>query len=131
MSFDDPPPLFLVDVERPLAPLGSSAEDEPVGARHHMDGEIGRGMDAAECPVVDVGLGRDGRELSFERGVFFYEQTADALSQAILLFEKRRSEFRPQAIRDHVQAFDRGHFKERINQVIMTNYEQFCKPRSC
>ena len=64
-------------------------------------------------------------------GVFFYAQTADALSEAIQLFEKRRSEFRYQLIRDHVQAFDREQFKERLKQAIMTNYEQFRLSRTC
>jgi len=56
MSIDDPPALFLVDVERPLTPLGSSAEDEAVGARHHVDtdtGDSGRDMHAAGRPVID------------------------------------------------------------------------------
>jgi len=64
-------------------------------------------------------------------GVFFYQQTADALSEAIQLFEQRRSEFQPQAIRAHVKGFDREYFKERIKQVIMTNYEQFRQSNPC
>jgi hypothetical protein len=64
-------------------------------------------------------------------GVFFYEQTVAALSEAIQLFEQRKIEFQPRAIRAHVQAFDREHFKERIKQVIMTNYEQFRQSRPC
>jgi len=64
-------------------------------------------------------------------GVFFYEQTVQALMNAIQLFDKRKSEFEPQSIRAHVEAFDREHFKERINQVIMTNYEQFCQRHLC
>ena len=64
-------------------------------------------------------------------GVFFYEQKADALIEAIQVFEKRRSEFQPEAIRAHVQAFDREYFKERIMRVIMTNYEQFLQSKPC
>ena len=64
-------------------------------------------------------------------GVFFYEQTVQALMNAIQLFEKRKGEFEPQSIRAHVEAFDRAHFKERINQVIMANYEQFRQSRPC
>ena len=64
-------------------------------------------------------------------GVFFYEQKADALIEAIQVFEKRRMEFQPQAIRAHVKGFDREHFKERIKQVIMTNYEQFRQSNLC
>jgi len=64
-------------------------------------------------------------------GVFFYEQAVDGLSEAIQLFEQRRSEFQPKAIRDHVQAFDREYFKERIKPVIMTNYELFRQSQLC
>ena len=76
-------------------------------------------------PVVPI----DGADSP--TGVFFYEQTVKGLSEAIQLFEKRKSEFQPQAIRDHVRAFDREHFKERIKQVIMTNYEQFRQGHAC
>ncbi len=64
-------------------------------------------------------------------GVFFYEQTVNGLIEALQLFENRRGEFQPEAIRAHVQAFDREYFKERIMRVIMTNYEQFLQPKSC
>jgi len=64
-------------------------------------------------------------------GIFFYQQTVDALSEAIQLFELRRSAFLPQAIRDHVETFDRKHFKKRINQMIMSNYGQFRQLHLC
>ena len=64
-------------------------------------------------------------------GVFFYQQTVDALSEAIQLFEQRRSVFQSKAIRAHVAIFDREHFKERMKQVIMTNYEQFRQRHLC
>jgi len=64
-------------------------------------------------------------------GVFFYEQTVQAFMHAIQLFEKRKSEFEPQSIRAHVEAFDREHFKERIKQVIMANYEQYRQLHLC
>ena len=64
-------------------------------------------------------------------GVFFYEQTVESFIEAIQLFEQRRSEFQPQAIRAHVEAFDRKHFKERFKQVIMKNYEQYRQSHLC
>jgi glycosyltransferase involved in cell wall biosynthesis len=64
-------------------------------------------------------------------GIFFYQTTVDALREAIQLFELQRSAFQPQAIRDHVETFDRKHFKERINQMIMSNYEQFLQLHLC
>ncbi len=64
-------------------------------------------------------------------GVFFYEQTIDALTSAIQLFEKRRSDFSAKAIRAHVKGFDQEHFKKKIKQVIMANYEQFLQSNLC
>jgi glycosyltransferase involved in cell wall biosynthesis len=53
-----------------------------------------------------------------QSGVFFYEQSVDALIEAIELFEAREGEFSAQAIRAYVKQFDRGHFKERMGGVI-------------
>jgi glycosyltransferase involved in cell wall biosynthesis len=64
-------------------------------------------------------------------GVFFYEQTVRSLSEAIQLFEKRKSDFQPKAIRAHVEAFDREHFKERLQKMIMTHYEQYRQSQTC
>lgn len=49
-------------------------------------------------------------------GVFFYEQTVDALINAIDDFEKTK--FDSQMIRDHALKFDRAMFKEKIKEYI-------------
>lgn len=49
-------------------------------------------------------------------GVFFYEQTVDALINAIDDFEKIK--FDSQMIRDHALKFDRAMFKEKIKEYI-------------
>jgi hypothetical protein len=46
--------------------------------------------------------------------VFFCEQSAESLAQAMELFESRRAVFDPQAIRAHVAGFDLVSFKERV-----------------
>jgi glycosyltransferase involved in cell wall biosynthesis len=51
-------------------------------------------------------------------GVFFYEQSVDALVDTIQAFESHEGAFNPQAIRAHVEQFDREHFKERMGGVI-------------
>jgi hypothetical protein len=51
-------------------------------------------------------------------GIFFYEQSVDALVEAIELFESREGEFSAHAIRAHVNPFDREYFKEQIGVVI-------------
>ena len=64
-------------------------------------------------------------------GVFFYEPSSQALIKAIDLFESRKNELSPHAIRAHVEPFDRRHFKDRIKQVIMANYGNFVQSRLC
>jgi glycosyltransferase involved in cell wall biosynthesis len=55
-------------------------------------------------------------------GVFFYEQTVASLLGAIEIFERNQSVFDPKAIREHVEPFDRDHFKRRIQQIIHQAY---------
>ena len=52
-------------------------------------------------------------------GVFFFEQGVESLVQAIECFERRRAEFDPPAIRNHVATFDRQLFKERLKAFAM------------
>ncbi len=55
-------------------------------------------------------------------GVFFQEQTADALTEAILTYERHRQEFDPTRLRRHAAAFDRAIFKEKIAAFIQQTY---------
>jgi rhamnosyltransferase len=52
-------------------------------------------------------------------GIFFYEQTPEALRKSILLFEEIRDQFDPRKCRDNVLRFDRP-----IYQQSMQNYIQ-------
>ncbi|MBD0305025.1 MAG: glycosyltransferase [Nitrospiraceae bacterium] len=58
-------------------------------------------------------------------GVLFSEQTAEALRQAVQLFERRHDAFDPHGIRTHVASFGREHFKTRIQALIDTRYQEF------
>ncbi len=62
-------------------------------------------------------------------GVFFHEPSAESLVQAIRLFEARRTEFDPHAIRQHVEPFDRTHFKARLRAVIDLHYARYLESR--
>ncbi|MCC2642178.1 MAG: putative Glycosyl transferase, group 1 [Nitrospira sp.] len=52
-------------------------------------------------------------------GVFFGEQSADSLVQAMDRFEHSRASFDPGAIRSHVAGFDRALFKERVKALAL------------
>jgi len=56
-----------------------------------------------------------------ETGIFFTEQTAEALKKAIKNFEK--SSFDPQLIRKNAQRFDKAIFMQRIKSFVEKKYQ--------
>ena len=64
-------------------------------------------------------------------GAFFYEQTVEALSQAVDLFERHRDRFDPETIRAHVAPFDRARFKEQLRALIIRSCEAFRQTQPC
>jgi glycosyltransferase involved in cell wall biosynthesis len=53
-----------------------------------------------------------------QTGVFFHEQSAEALSEAILAFEAQADNFNPQIIRAHAETFSTSAFKTKFKAVI-------------
>ena len=76
-------------------------------------------------------LAQTGQSPSGPTGVFFYEQSVGELIKAIQLFKQHLSDFDPDAIRTHVERFDRSHFKRRMQQIIMSRYEEFRRVHPC
>jgi glycosyltransferase involved in cell wall biosynthesis len=76
---------------------------------------------ASGKPVVAYGRGGaletvvDGRT-----GMFFHEQTPEALNAAIERLERERPAFDPMAIRRHSESFDREVFKRRFREKVET-----------
>ncbi len=58
-------------------------------------------------------------------GVFFAEQSADALMEAILAFEAVESKFSPALIRAQAERFDVSHFKEQLGNFIAGKVHHF------
>jgi len=63
-------------------------------------------------------------------GVFFAEQTAEALTEAMLAFESVESEFSPLVIRKQVGRFDAPHFEARFSAFVAEKVAQFNPPRT-
>jgi len=79
-------------------------------------------LEAMACGKPVVAYGRGGavetvvEDADNPTGVFFYEHTVEALSEAVKNLSRRR--FDPVMIRAHAQRFDRSNFKARIHQYI-------------
>jgi len=67
----------------------------------------------------------------YPTGVFFDEQKPESVIDAVEIFERHRNRFDPERIRAHVEPFDRKYFKERMRQLIETNWKEFCRTRLC
>ena len=63
--------------------------------------------------------------------MFFYEQTVDALIDAIQLLNQHLPDFDPDTIRAHVKPFDCSHFKQQMQEIIYSGYEEFRRVRPC
>jgi glycosyltransferase involved in cell wall biosynthesis len=64
-------------------------------------------------------------------GVFFYEQSVEALADAVDLLERHACELDPSAIRSHVAPFDRALFKERMQKLISEQHAWFFGNCTC
>ena len=57
-------------------------------------------------------------------GVFFYEQSPQALLSAVNHFEKIEDRFEPESIRNHALQFDLNIFSDRIQRFIENRYRK-------
>ena len=75
---------------------------------------------ASGCPVIAY-QGGGALEIIKENedGVFFNEQTADSLMEALGRFQNMR--FDPTLIREHAMRFDKEQFKKQIKDFINQN----------
>ncbi|MFA5239543.1 MAG: glycosyltransferase [Phycisphaerae bacterium] len=67
-----------------------------------------------------VGLDRTQAGQTNATGIFFYEQTPEALQESILLFEKTKNRFDPQKCRDNVLRFDRPSYQKSMQNYIQS-----------
>ncbi len=60
-------------------------------------------------------------------GIFFHEQTHQALVEAVREFEKSMAAFDPVSIRRHAMSFDRTLFKEKVRVYVSVKYDEFVR----
>jgi glycosyltransferase involved in cell wall biosynthesis len=58
-------------------------------------------------------------------GVFFREQSAESLVDAIRYFEAMESQFSPETIREHSAAFDEAHFRAAFENFVASKWAEF------
>jgi glycosyltransferase involved in cell wall biosynthesis len=96
--------LFAADDDFGIVPVEGQSYGRPVIA-------YGRGGALETVCVADPNRGPD-------TGVFFAEQTPEAVADGILRFEARESTFSPEAIRKHAQTFAPERFVERFTEFV-------------
>jgi len=117
--------LFAADEDFGMVALEAQACGRPVIAF----GKGGSLETVRGCPDDSLG---DKQKLDTATGVFFFEQTEEAVARAMLRFEALESDLSPLVIQDHARQFDTGIFKERmwnyISEVCERRHRQSPKP---
>jgi glycosyltransferase involved in cell wall biosynthesis len=98
--------LFAAEEDFGMVPVEAQSCGRPV---------IAYGKGGALESIVQ-GSGSPASGLS--TGLFFYNQSAHALSNAIIDFESRERQFHPPAIREWARRFDSTHFVTRFREFL-------------
>ena len=91
-----------------ITPLEAMASGRPV---------IAYGKGGVLETVIPFELG-NVKNLYDPTGIFFYEQNAEALIEAINTFESNRDYFEGKKLREHAKRWDRPVFKEKVKSFI-------------
>ena len=126
--------LFPGEEDFGIVPLEAMATGKPVIA-YGKGGALETIVPLNPLPEHDDTHSKRGAQASQSEtgltGVFHYEQSVQAIIEAIRLFTQHLTDFDPDAIRAHVEPFDRSHFKQRMQQVIMSRYREFRRTPLC
>ncbi len=93
-------------------------------------------VEAQACGTPVIAFGRGGaldtvNDLSSNKptGVFFYEQTAESLAEAINFFEKNADKFLEENCVTNASTFDAIHFRNQLQAIIKTTLSSARKRR--
>ncbi len=85
-------------------------------------------VEAQACGTPVIAYGRGGAlesVLDMETGLFFHEQTADAIRDAVRVFEKAEDRFDPRAIRRNAERFSKEEFQKKYLDFVVSRYREF------
>lgn len=85
---------------------------------------------AAGTPVIAFRGGGAAEIVTAHTGLFFEEQTADAIVAAVKRYEKDRDQFRAIVCRSNAMRFDRARFRQRFREVLYAEWERFSRART-
>lgn len=81
---------------------------------------------AAGAPVIAYGRGGVTETvLPEETGLFFGEQTAHSLSEAVRAFERQSAGFRAERIRQNAERFSKERFQKEMGELVRREWERF------
>jgi glycosyltransferase involved in cell wall biosynthesis len=104
--------LFAADEDFGMVPLEAQSFGRPVIA-------FGKGGSLETVRGADIPIGEGNvHDEATPTGVFFPEQTAASLAEAIVSFESSEALFRPQVIQAHARKFDTANFLDRMRKYI-------------
>ena len=106
--------LFAADEDFGIAPIEAQAYGTPVIA-YRKGGltETIAGLDSAS-----------------PTGVFFDEQTPEAIAEAVRTFERHRSRISADACRENAQRFSAPRFREEFSAFVAAQWQAFSRNRS-
>jgi glycosyltransferase involved in cell wall biosynthesis len=82
-------------------------------------------VEAQACGTPVIAFGKGGSLETVkkdETGLFFYEQTAEAIIEAVAMFEKQQ--FDCATIRKHAEQFSEERFKQEIKNFVLDKYNK-------
>ena len=85
-------------------------------------------VEAMACGTPVIAFGRGGATESVvdsATGLFFQEQTADSIREAVDRFESERGRFDPHAIRQHAEFFRPERFREEMAALVDREWQAF------
>ena len=83
-------------------------------------------VEAQACGTPVIAYGRGGSletVVAGKTGTFFFNQTVDAIKEAVNNFEKESKNFSPNDIRDHALKFSKNRFEQEIKSFINEKLE--------